>query len=672
MDKLKMQTENIADKNFEMLSKMFPNALTETITGYDDDGKPIVERAIDADVLRQEISCKVVEGKDERYQFTWPDKKKSMLLSNSSISETLRPMKKGEEFNITENLYIEGDNLDVLKLLQETYLNKIKVIYIDPPYNTGSDFIYEDNFSQEMSEYFDVSGQYDSEGNRLVQNLDSNGRFHTDWLNMMYSRLRLAKNLLSEDGIIFISINDAEVENIQKICSEIFGAQNHITTFVWNTEGHTDNQFLIKVNHEYIVAYAKNIQSVEIGWVIDPNTRQESNLWKGFAENSITKNGEKNPPIKVILKAGFPCKASKLCLKSNDPGNSFWREVQEIGYITRQITEKYSVQYPVRLSDIIVEDGKLVNDVEVFSGWANSNKLKEFMKNGFQPLVEKDGEISFYLSENGVIYYYKQRTKARNIVSVLRNMGTTEQMRSELENNGVFFSYPKPINLIEYLIRIGSVNDDDIIMDFFSGSATTAHAVMKINAQDGSHKKYILVQLSEKIDSSTEAYKHGYRNICEIGEKRIEISAQKVKEEFPNSKFDAGFRVLKLDSSNMKDIYYTPSETQQSLFDTYVDNIKEDRTPEDLLFQVMLDLGVLLSSKIEETTIAGKQVFNVEDGFLIACFDKDVTEETVKAVAEKKPYYAVFRDSSMANDSVATNFDQIFASISPETVRKVL
>lgn len=251
-------------------------------------------------------------------------------------------------------------------------------------------------------------------------------------------------------------------------------------------------------------------------------------------------------------------------------------------------------------------------------------------------------------------------------------MGTTEQMRSELENNGVFFSYPKPINLIEYLIRIGSVNDDDIIMDFFSGSATTAHAVMKINAQDGSHKKYILVQLSEKIDSSTEAYKHGYRNICEIGEKRIEISAQKVKEEFPNSKFDAGFRVLKLDSSNMKDIYYTPSETQQSLFDTYADNIKEDRTPEDLLFQVMLDLGVLLSSKIEETIIAGKQVFNVADGFLIACFDKDVTEETVKAVAEKKPYYAVFRDSSMANDSVATNFDQIFASISPETVRKVL
>lgn len=252
-----MHTENLADKNFEVLSKMFPNALTETITGYDDDGKPIVERAIDADVLRQEISCKVVEGKDERYQFTWPDKKKAMLLSNSSISETLRPMKKGEEFNITENLYIEGDNLDVLKLLQETYLNKIKVIYIDPPYNTGSDFIYEDNFSQEMSEYFDVSGQYDSEGNRLVQNLDSNGRFHTDWLNMMYSRLRLAKNLLSEDGIIFISINDAEVENIQKICSEIFGAQNHITTFVWNTEGHTDNQFLIKVNHEYIVAYAK-------------------------------------------------------------------------------------------------------------------------------------------------------------------------------------------------------------------------------------------------------------------------------------------------------------------------------------------------------------------------------------------------------------------------------
>ena len=668
MEKLDMQTPNIANKNYEALSKMFPNAVTETI---DENGE--VVRAIDADVLRQEISCKVVEGKDERYQFSWPDKRRAISLANTPTSDTLRPqIDKSEKFYDTENLYIEGDNLDVLKLLQETYLNRVKVIYIDPPYNTGSDFIYEDDFTSDYNSYIENSGQYDADGNRLVQNLESNGRFHTDWLNMIYSRLRLAKNLLSEDGIIFISINDAEIDNIQKVCTEIFGAQNHISTFVWNTEGHTDNQFLIKINHEYIIAFAKNIQNVEIGWVIDPNTRQESNLWKGFAENSITKNGEKNPPIKVKLKAGFPCKSDEMTLQCNDPGKDFWDEIKEIGYITRQITDKYSVQYPIRLSDMIVKNGRLAEDVEVFSGWANSNKLKDFMKNDFQPLIEKDGKISFYLSENGVIYYYKERSKARNIVSVLRNFGTTEQMRSELENDGVFFSYPKPVSLIEYILRVGSVGEDDIIMDFFSGSATTAHAVMKINAQDNSQRKFVLVQLPEQIDSSTEAYKSGYRTICDIGESRIKASLKRVHSDYPDAAFDDGFRVLKLDSSNMKDIYYRPADTQQTLIDMFTDNIKEDRTPEDLLFQVMLDLGILLSSKIEETEIAGKKVFNVAEGFLIACFDKNVTDETIKAVANMKPYYAVFRDSSMANDSVATNFDQIFANISPDTIRKVL
>ena len=381
---------------------------------------------------------------------------------------------------------------------------------------------------------------------------------------------------------------------------------------------------------------------------------------------------EKKPPIKVLLKAGFPCKVDKMELKSNDPGKDFWNEVKAAGFISRQITERYEVQYPVRLGDMIVENGKLVNDIEVFSGWANSNKLKDFMNNGFNPMKESDGEVSFYLSENGVIYYYKKRDKARNIVSVLRNFGTTEQMRSELESDGLFFSYPKPISLIEYLIRIGSISKDDIIMDFFSGSATTAHAVMRINAMENSYRKFILVQLPEELDETSEAYKAGYKTICDIGEKRIIASKERVKKEYPDSCFDEGYRVFEVCSSNMKDVYYNPGETQQSLLDMFADNIKEDRTPEDLLFQVMLDLGVMLSSKIEETEIAGKKVFDVADGFLIACFDKDVTDETVKAIAQKKPYYAVFRDSSMANDSVATNFDQIFESYSPDTVRKVL
>lgn len=673
MDKLDMQTRNIADENYAALAKLFPNALTETVVGYDEEGKAIVERAIDADVLRQEISCSVVEGREERYQFTWPDKKKAMLLANAPVSLTLRPCKEESvDFDNTENLYIEGDNLDVLKLLQETYLGKIKMIYIDPPYNTGNDFIYEDDFSENTDEYLSNSGQYDDLGNRLVQNTEGNGRFHTDWLNMIYPRIKLAKNLLTEEGIIFISINDAEEENIKKICNEIFGEENYISTFIWNTEGHTDNQFVVKVNHEYIVAYAKNIKKVALGWVIDPNTRQESNLWKGFAENSITKNGAKNPPIKVTLKKGFPCKVESLMLSSNNPSEGFWSELSEIGYITRQMTEKYNVQYPIRLSDMKVKNGVLSEDVEVFSGWANSNKLKDFMKNGFKPLEEVDGKISFYLSENGVIYYFKERSKARNIVSVLRNFGTTEQMRSELEKDNVIFSYPKPISLLEYILRIGSDKEDDYILDFFSGSATTAHAVMKMNATDGGKRKYIMVQLPEKIDTASEAYKQGYSNICEIGRKRITASASRVHDEYSEAKFDSGFRVLKLDSSNMKDVYYNPSQMEQQSLFASTDNIKEDRTPEDLLFQVMLDLGVLLSSKIEEKVIAGKKVFNVADGFLIACFDSDVTEETVKAVAQEKPYYAVFRDSSMANDSVATNFEQIFATYSPETVRKVL
>lgn len=668
MDKLKMQTANKADENYKKLAAMFPNAVTETI---DENGEVI--RAIDKDVMMQEISCKVVDGNEERYQFTWPDKKKSVLLANAPINKTLRPYREESvDFDNTENLYIEGDNLEVLKLLQETYLGKIKMIYIDPPYNTGNDFVYEDNFIQNADEYLENSGQFDDEGNRLVKNIDSNGRFHTDWLNMIYTRLKLAKDLLSDDGVIFISIDDNEVENLRKICDEVFGEINHICTFVWNTEGHTDNQFLIKINHEYVVSYAKNIQNIELGWVVDPNTRQESNLWKGYAENSITKNGAKNPPIKVVLKAGFPCKAQEISLPSNNPKEEFWNEVQEMGYISRQTTEKYNVQYPIRLNDMIVKNGTLQNDVEVFSGWANSNKLKEFVKNDFKPLIEKDGELSFYLSENGVIYYYKKRSKARNIVSVLRNFGTTEQMRSELENNNIFFSYPKPVNLIEYILKIGSVDKNAIVLDFFSGSSTTAHAVMQLNAEDGGHRKFIMVQLPEETDEKSEAYKAGYKNICEIGKERIRRAAKKIAEENPEAKFDGGFRVLKCDSSNMKEVYYNPAEYEPSLFGKLEDNIKEDRTPEDLLFQVMLDLGVLLSSKIAETTIVGKKVFNVEDNYLIACFDDNVTEDVITEIAKQKPYYFVMRDSSMANDSVATNFEQIFATYSPETVRKVL
>ena len=612
MDKLKMQTENIADKNFEILSKMFPNALTETITGYDDDGKPIVEGAIDADVLRQEISCKVVEGKDERYQFTWPDKKKTMALSNESVLLTLRPnIDKSVNFQNTQNIYIEGDNLDVLKILQETYLDKIKLIYIDPPYNTGNDFVYNDDFSDEEYQYIEKSGQHDSVGNRLVANTETNGRFHTDWLNMMYARMRIARNLLASDGAIFISIDDNESMNLVKMMDEIFGDRNRIALICHKSRASISNDKIISPNHNTILFYAKDISKLEekrkmIG--LDP-------VLEKFDCDDNDGRGEYR-----LVPVDGPGGAKK--------GNPHYEFLGVEGY------------------------------------WRFS---KETMKAKYdEGYVVKKGN-SLYQK------YYKsvaEQTR-RTTTTWWDDAGLTSSATSKLKKlmGETTFDTPKPVELIDRMLRMITFDDPEaIVLDFFAGSSTTAQAVMEYNAENNGKRKFILVQLPESVSEKTEAYENGYRNICEIGEKRI----KKVIDNIDNRNIDLGFRVFELDSSNMKDIYYNPSETQQSLFDTYADNIKEDRTPEDLLFQVMLDLGVLLSSKIEETTIAGKHVFNVADGFLIACFDNNVTEETVKAVAEKKPYYAVFRDSSMANDSVATNFDQIFASISPDTIRKVL
>ena len=616
MDKLKMKTENIADKNYEVLSKMFPNALTETITGYDDDGKPIVERAIDADVLRQEISCKVVEGKDERYQFTWPDKKKAVLLANTPIDKTLRPCREESvDFDNTENLYIEGDNLEVLKLLHETYLGKVKMIYIDPPYNTGNDFVYADDFKQNSEEYLTNSGQYDNVGNQLVQNTENNGRFHTDWLNMIYPRLKLAKTLLCEDGVIFISIDDKEQDNLKKVCDEIFGPQNFIADIIWKRKRGRDNsaRWFSKA-HEYCLVYAKNKELYNTGYL---------------ELDEETKKAYKNP--------------------DNDPRGDY----RMLGCWAR------GTQGGVRY-DFTTKDGQYFKE-----------RLWLFSKENLEKL-DRDNKL-IIRGDNIYRKMFIYENKGKIPETLWDDVSNAANASDEIKKtfNGIVFDTPKPTPYIKRMIQL-STSCDDIILDFFSGSATTANAVLDLNIEDGGNRKFIMIQLPESISANSNAQKSGYSNICEIGKERIRRAARKISEDHPYAVFDGGFRVLKCDSSNMKDIYYTPSETQQSLFDTYADNIMEDRTPEDLLFQVMLDLGVLLSSKIEETTIAGKQVFNVADGFLIACFDKDVTEETVKAVAEKKPYYAVFRDSSMANDSVATNFDQIFASISPETVRKVL
>ena len=632
MDKLKMHTPNKADENFKKLAAMFPNAVTETIN---ENGE--VVRAIDKDVLMQEISCTVVDGNEERYQFTWPDKKKSVLLANAPINKTLRPCREESvDFDTTENLYIEGDNLEVLKLLQETYLGKIKMIYIDPPYNTGHDFVYADNFTQSTDKYLDISGQFDDEGNRLVQNTESNGRFHTDWLNMIYPRLRLAKTLLSEDGIIFISIDENEVENIKKICNEIFGESNFLTCVTRATGTPTGGGFDGLVNElDYMLIYAKNASNATI--------------------NGLEMSAED----------------SKIYDQVDEQGRYLIRPLRRTGGEDRREDR------PTMFFPIIAPDGTEVYPIGPTgyeSRWICSPDTAKRLADSNMlawKQVTKNGETRWQVYQK---FYLENRTKAPGNLwtDVEGNKKATRDVRDVFDSKKVF-DFPKPIGFLKKAISIGA-NSDSIIFDFFSGSATTAHAVMQLNAEDGGHRKFIMVQLPEATDEKSEAYKAGYKTICEIGKERIRRAGKKIKEDSPltTQDLDIGFRVLKCDTSNMKEVYYNPAEYEASLFSSLEDNIKEDRTPEDLLFQVMLDLGVLLSGKIEETTIAGKKVFNVEDNYLIACFDSDVTEETIKAIAKQKPYYFVMRDSSMANDSVATNFDQIFATYSPDTVRKVL
>lgn len=692
MDKLKMQTANKADENFKKLAEMFPNAVTETI---DENGE--VVRAIDKDVLMQEINTKVVDGNEERYQFTWPDKKKSVLLANAPINKTLRPVRDDEttptgadsegkpycssgsvDFDNTENLYIEGDNLEVLKLLQETYLGKIKMIYIDPPYNTGNDFVYEDDFAQSTDEYLANSGQFDEDGNRLVKNLDSNGRFHTDWLNMIYPRLKIAKDLLSDDGVIFISIDDNEVDNLKKICDEVFGESNHQATisYVRKTSGKQDSTNFMK-STEFILVYSK------------------STLWECkplLAEDKVTDRYNKAD------EDGRKYRETDL----RKTGSGDRREDRPLMWYPFYFNPKTNDLRVLEKADLsLVEKGY----VEIFPikpdgsegrwrwGYSTAVNNLSFLVARIMPKYKDEDKYTVYekdyIDKNGDVRTVKEHTSwdrkefnSDNAMLEFKNLGFSNQL----------FPFPKSSALIKHIVYLADV-EDGYILDFFSGSATTAQAVMQINSEDNGKRKFIMVQLPEETDEKSEAFKAGYKNICEIGKERIRRAGNKILEEATQEtadiakygesyevdetmnkykNLDVGFRVLKCDSSNMKDVYYNPAEYKQSFFSSLEDNIKDDRTPEDLLFQVMLDLGVLLSSKIEETTIAGKKVFNVEDNYLIACFDSNVTEETIKAIAKQKPYYFVMRDSSMANDSVATNFEQIFATYSPDTVRKVI
>lgn len=639
MNKLKMQTINKADENYRKLAAMFPNAVTEAIN---ENGE--VVRAIDKDVLMQEISCKVVDGNEERYQFTWPDKKKSVLLANAPINKTLRPCREESvDFDNTENLYIEGDNLEVLKLLQETYLGKIKMIYIDPPYNTGNDFVYEDDFAQSTEEYLENSGQFDEEGNRMVQNTESNGRFHTNWLNMIYPRLRLAKDLLTEDGVIFLSIDDNEIENLKKMCNEVFGDINAAFPFIWPLPRGI-NAGLVARSHEYILVYTKNS-------LITKTFNRISNEQNYSIERCNKKIDSRHPESIIEFPAGIRYEGKDQILEGIIEGS----------------------EHITIIGKMVFKNGKLAEPVKLSAGWTMKNMILDWLAG--KTVTDLKGQIieEFFFKENGKLYS-KKALSTETIKSILKDIPDTQIARKEMEalfGSQDIFSYPKTIELTRLFAKLATT-DNDIILDFFSGSGTTAHAVMQLNAETGSKRRFIMVQIPEETDEKSEAYKAGYKNICEIGKERIRRAAKKIAVEKPETAFDGGFRVLKCDTSNMKNVYYNPAEYEPSLFTSLEDNIKEDRTSEDLLFQVMLDLGVLLSSKIKETIIVGKKVFNVADNYLIACFDDNVTEEVITEIAKQEPYYFVMRDSSMANDSVATNFEQIFAAYSPDTVRKVL
>lgn len=639
MEKLKMQTADGVQDNISRIAELFPECITEVKTQ-----RGGVKHSVDFDKLRQLLSSDIVEGNEERYQFTWPDKRKAILAANAPINATLRPCpEESVNFDTTQNLYIEGDNLDVLKCLKETYLHKVKMIYIDPPYNTGNDFVYEDDFAESAAEYLANSGQFDEQGNRLVTNTESNGRFHTDWLNMIYPRLKVARDLLTEDGVIFISIDDNEVENLKKVCNEIFGEQNFVGNIIWQSRTSISNDDEISTNHNHTIIFSKNREKLS------------------FGGDDIDESDYSNP--------------------DNDPRGP-WKlvpiDANHVGGDTN-----YPIRNPKTGVDYYPPNGRI---------WCyNKSTLDSLMK---------DNRIKFGLTDDSSpkrkLFLNERKAKGdfKTPSSILLDAGTTKTGTTEimaLFDNHKVFDYPKPTSLLTRLMQYGYVNNNDIVLDFFSGSGTTAHAFWKYEIIKEISAKFILVQLPEDLDksllsASTDAKKN-IRNaidlldkigkphlLTEIAKERIRRAGAKIKEENPDKaqNLDTGFRVLKLDSSNMKDVFYSPKETSQLELFTLVDNVKDDRTSKDLLFQVMLELGATLDSKIEESKVDGKTIYNVADGYLVACFDQKVTDEVVTAIAKMQPTYAVLRDTGMADDATATNFEQIFKTYAPNTTTKIL
>ncbi len=664
MDKLQMQSKNLVDENIEFIAKRFSNCVTEAL---DEEGK--LTKLVDFDMLKQELSHVVIDGDKERYTMTWPDKKQAILTANAPIAKTLRPCKEESvDFDHTQNLYIEGDNLDVLKLLRETYLGKIKMIYIDPPYNTGNDFVYNDDFAVDTDEYLERSNQIDDQGNRLVTNSESNGRFHTDWLNMIYPRLKLAKDLLTDDGCIVISLDDNEQSNLIKICSEIFGERNFIAQIpvLSNPRGRQSSEFIAQT-HEYLTIFAKNKNECIIyGEELTPEQKKEYSL------------SDEKGNYRLL---GLRLRGGRATAEESP-------------------TLHFPIYYNVKNNDFYLER-KNDDDYEIIPKFENG-VLGTWRWSKAKILAQKDELVVKPVKDRYDVFQkdYLKDTKTMKLKSLWSekeiNYDNSARELTQLELND-YFDYAKPLYLLRKIIKT-ICGKTGTILDFFSGSATTAHATLQLNAEDGGTRKFIMIQIPEETNNDK------YPTICEVGKERIRRAGKQIKEawmathnlvgnvakfstqeEFINdtnkiqnkildniSGLDVGFRDLKLDSSCMKDVYYSPNKLNQDLLSQLEDNIKEDRTAEDLLFQVMLDMGVMLSSEIKTIDVQGKKVFNVNDGDLVCCFEKDLNENIVTEIAKMRPLYAVFRDAGMQKDSVSVNFDQIFETYSPTTTRKVL
>ena len=636
MRKPKFETPDLTSENIEKIAALFPNCITEMLDEeHSTPEKKVYKRAVNFELLKQMLSPDVVDG-DEAYEFTWVGKKAAIVEANKPIRKTLRPcVAESKDWDTTENLYIEGDNLEVLKLLQESYLGKVKMIYIDPPYNTGNDFIYADDFKMESEEWKVESGEWSEEGDRLFKNTDTNGRFHSDWCSMIYSRLLLARNLLTDDGLIFVSIDNNEIENLRKICDEVFGESNCVSQLVWkNKYGAGGGTNSVAYVHEYILIYSKK----EATSIVCDLSDELISAYNKQDEKYAVRGGYLTQPLASTSKGARANLMYPIFHEGNEihpPKGGRW------------IWSKEKFEQAYKNNEIVINRTK--------EGW--SVRFKQYLKD-----------------ENGVM---RKGTQLSMITNVFNQEGTKEF--ANLMGDKRFFDFPKPVELICQLLKLeinGLSGESAIILDFFSGSATTAHAVMQLNAEDGGRRKFIMVQLPEKCDEASEAYKAGYKNICEIGKERIRRAGEKILKEqlannnstlnSPNSKLDIGFRVLKLDSTNMKDVYYAPCDYDQDFLPQLESNIKDDRTDLDLLFGCLIDWGLPLSLPYKSEQIDGCTVHTYNDGDLIACFDKNIPESVVKEIAQRKPLRAVFRDSGFESSPEKINMFEIFKLYMPE------